>query len=84
MAVWLDEIDLSEIWKDFRNLDMKRSDIFIAYRDRVVKVLRTSEWAEEFGFADTFASCLTIESFNMVMEDLYDEADADRVWINTF
>lgn len=84
MAVWLDEIDLSEVWKDFRNLDLTRSDIFTAYRDRVVKVLRTSEWARELGFPEKFRKTTCIEEFNEVMNSLYDEADDSRVWINTF
>lgn len=84
MAVWTHEIDLSDIWKTFRDKDLDHADTFIAYRTAVVYRLRWDDWAEDYGWAEAFEGTGNIVEFNQVLSDMYDEADMDRVWIKTF
>lgn len=83
MAVWFDEIDLVDIWNEYRVKDLDDPDVFMSYRDAVVKVLRTSEWAEDYFFPLEFSITFNINQFNSVLNDMYDCADIDRVWIKT-
>lgn len=84
MAVWLDEIDLSDIWSEFRNQDMDDVQTFLNYRAKVFLRLADSEWACLYNFELAVVDTYTIDEFNNVLNDIYDAADIDRVWIKTF
>lgn len=81
--VWAHTIDLRHV---FHNDEMP----FAAWRDSVVRIIRASKWvkgADEFGklveAVDGLAHAEDAEEFNGWLDELYDLADYDRVWITT-
>jgi hypothetical protein len=81
--VWDHKINLSGV---FHNPDMT----FDERRDAVVRILRASTWIkhlDEFDNAvdavDGLAHAEDAEEFDGWFDELYDYADADRVWITT-
>lgn len=85
MAVWLDEVDLRSVWpKTPHERETVRTTGFKMFRGKVASVFAQSEWAEEYAFADGFRSAENIDDFDDVLNEVYDAADIDRVWINTF
>jgi len=86
MPVWHIRIDVSDV---FRNETMT----FEERRDAIVNRLRTSRW---FGLRhdeddreqlqlllEELADVSDVDEFDGVWSWIYDEADADRVWIST-
>ena len=81
--VWDRKINLSGV---FHNTDMS----FEERRDAIVRILRASTWIkglDEFDNAmealDGLADAEDTEEFDGWFDELYDCADADRVWITT-
>lgn len=79
MAVWLETIDLSKVWN--------HDDDWKVVRDNIIPIIKKSQW-----FSDSFQvqdlveeleEALNVQEFDSIFNDLYDEADADRVWIET-
>lgn len=85
MAVWLDEVDLQSVWP---KTPSERATVsgtgFRVFKHKVADIFAQSEWAEEYAFADGFREADNIDDFNEVLSEVYDQADLDRVWINTF
>lgn len=86
MPVWLDRIELGDVW---RNEEMT----FEQRRDVVVSRLRESDWfkcyeeageGELLSVVEELADAVDFEDFNYPWNYIYDIADADRVWIATF
>lgn len=80
---WAQKIDLSAV---FHNEELG----FIEKRDAIVRILRASKWvkdADEFGrlveIVDNLAEVEDEDEFDGWWDELYDEADYDRVWITT-
>ncbi len=91
--VWADKIEL----KDLVPLgdDYSEDYDFVTFRDAIVARLRGSKWyarkatgdEEDSDFAyliEELAETDTRDYFDTVMDAVYDEADYDRVWLNTF
>lgn len=84
MAVWLETIKLGDV---FHNSDMSFEEV----RDRVVARIRASNW-EGIAFhwpdvkeaVDNLAETRDTEEFNWWWSEIYDYADQDRVWLDTF
>lgn len=82
MAVWFETIDFSDFWHS-------SSISFEGKRDMAVERLRDSIWLRYsegepvVDVVNQLAETTTPESFSVVMDELYDYADADRVWIGT-
>lgn len=84
MPYWGDTIDLADI---FHNEDMP----FEEKRDEIVKRIKDSKW---LSYTDWYYELLdvvkelevspTIEDFDFHWQTVYDYADIDRVWIDTF
>ena len=82
MPVWHLTIKLGDLW---------RADIgFPEKRDKIVSVLKISGWRdltdrqEDFDeLIDELSETLNIQEFDLAFSDIYDLADADRVWIET-
>jgi hypothetical protein len=81
--VWNSKIHLGDI---FRNEDMT----FKERRDAITARLRASTWLKSHGEYDTIrylvdelADAENTDEFDEVWDVIYDEADADRVWIET-
>lgn len=82
-----------ERWKYTINLaDVFHSDTltFEQKRDVIVERLRNSQWFKTKGefddlpqFVDELAGTSDEDAFDGVWSSIYDEADADRVWIKT-
>ena len=84
MPRWDHEVDLSDV---FRNADLE----FTARRDVIVERISEHAWfagRDDFDLLVHAVRLLTkakdFGDFNRAWELVYDEADADRVWIRTF
>lgn len=83
MAVWLEEVDLSDF---FHNDELS----FEGKRDLIVERLRESEWAQVYGedsllgiAINGMADAIEVGDFDYYWDDVYNVADRDRVWIKT-
>jgi hypothetical protein len=80
MPTWEQKIDLRDVWK---NPEMA----FPEQRDAVVKRIRRSGWPERnqtvAELLDEIEDTTTGDEFDGPWNAIYDEADADRVWIAT-
>jgi uncharacterized UPF0160 family protein len=83
MSEWKYKIDLG------RSFDPDVDD-FSEHRDRAVAVIRNSRWAKRSSsswvlvdYLDEMADAEDIETFDIVMDAIYDLADEDLCWIET-
>jgi len=60
-------------------------------RDKIVAALRKSRWLEDENrtsyvddLIDELSDTTTVEEFDCVWDEIYNAADRDRVWIETF
>lgn len=81
---WEHRINLSDVWRD-DGLSFEQK------RDAVVHRIRASTWFKGYDesddlpqFTEELAGTQDIGEFDLVMVEIYDIADADRVWIATF
>ncbi|WP_329521081.1 hypothetical protein [Spirillospora sp. NBC_01491] len=84
--IWDRKINLADV---FHNEAMT----FEQRRDAIVRTLRASRWVKEHSEQDAFgglvevvdnlAAAEDIGEFDGWLDELYDHADNDRVWINT-
>lgn len=84
MSYWARTIDLTDIWEN------KGLDPFEDHRDAVVKRFRESAWLIDAGIYDEITELIDDlgdsrehNEFDSVLSRIYDEADADHVWIAT-
>jgi hypothetical protein len=81
--VWDRKIRLADVWRN-------EAMTFEQRRDAIVARLRASAWFKGYDEYDELpqsveemADAETKAAFNDVMDEIYDIADADRVWIET-
>lgn len=74
--IWDRKINLTGV---FHNNDLT----FEQRRDAIVRILRASAWMKERAEVDNLAYAEDTEEFDGWWDELYDEADYDRVWIAT-
>jgi hypothetical protein len=81
--VWDRKLKLGPIFHD-------ESLTFAELRDTVVRKLRASTWFKSYDeyddlpqFTEELGDTEDRASFNDVLDEIYDIADADRVWIET-
>jgi hypothetical protein len=76
--IWVMTISLRGV---FGNENMT----FEQRRDEIVRRIRRSSWDNVLvsDLLDEWADATTAEEFDEVWDAIYDEADADRVWIAT-
>lgn len=84
MANWIRIVKLKDVW---HNDDLP----FEKKRDKIVERIKESGWRDITPYPDTFderVADLTASSdtseFDSWFNELYDLADSDRVWIETF
>lgn len=84
MTEWKQTIRLGDI---FRNEALA----FLERRDAIVSRLRNSSWVknkDEFDelpqYIEELANADTDEAYESAMHAIYDEADADRVWLDGY
>lgn len=82
LPVWDRRINLADI---FRNEDMT----FEQRRDAIVKRIRNSGWITEDSYTladlvEELGDAESADEFDAVWDEIYNQADADRVWIATF
>jgi len=84
LPVWDRRINIADIWND-------ATMSFEEQRDALVARIRISGWLvgrNEFDrlveVVDNLADAEDFNEFNAWWDELYDHADADRVWIATF
>lgn len=83
MANWICTVKFKDFW---------RSDLtFTERRDLAVKRIKESGWRDITPYpdhldslVDELAETLNIPEFDWALTDLYDQADEDLVWIETF
>lgn len=83
MPHWNLTLDLSDFWHN-------EALGFEEKRDKIVDAIKASRWRKITPYPDHFdslvdevAETLNITEFDLAFGDLYDQADADRVWIET-
>lgn len=80
MSVWRRRLNLGHV---FHNDDLT----FEQRRDRIVSVLERSGWAidnpDVGALLDELGETEDADHFDEVWNAIYDEADRDRVWIET-
>lgn len=64
---------------------------FAGYRDAVVEKIEKSGWLDDTPYPDTLRDHLgalkqavSVEAYDIAFDQIYDVADDDRVWIETF
>ncbi len=81
MPAWKYTINISDVWKN-ENLT------FPERRDAIAARIRKSRWHEDNSnvqyLVDELADSETPDEFDGPWSQIYDEADADRIWIKTF
>ncbi len=84
MPVWDRRVNVADVFHD-------EAMSFIERRDAIVARLRSSGWLDgrdEFDglveAVDGLANADDDDEFNAWWDEIYDHADADRVWIATF
>lgn len=83
MAVWDYKLDLSDVFEDFETVGFEDS------RDEVVRRIKTSEFydaddGELVYLVGQLEDADDPDEFNYDWASMYDWADANRVWLNTF
>lgn len=80
LPIWDGKFDVSDV---FHNAELS----FEQRRDAITSRLAASAWSRQSrtveDLADELADVETVEEFGAVWDAIYDEADADRVWIET-
>lgn len=83
LPVWDRKLRLADV---FRNEDMS----FEERRDAIVARIRATAWFKGYGegddlpqFVEELAGTQTPDEFDGPWDCIYDQADADRVWIET-
>jgi hypothetical protein len=83
--VWLITIDLKDTWNSFQDVGLEAS------LEQIVTRIKGSGWRELTPYPDTFDDLIsdleastTLGEFNAWWAEVYDLADSDRVWIETF
>lgn len=79
MTVWRKTINLSAVWDQYRN----GSEDFVKLRYETARVLRAAHWREITYLIDELAETQDVDEFDNVLSYIYDEADIQRVWIET-
>ncbi len=79
---WLLTINVADV---FRNEDMT----FEQRRDAIVQRIHASGWIAEDDYTlgdlvDELGDAADTDDFDAVWDEIYNQADADRVWIATF
>lgn len=81
--VWDSKLRLADVW---RNPEMT----FTERRDAIVARIRASQWFKGYDeyddlpqFTEELSEVETAEDFDITWTQIYDIADADRVWIET-
>lgn len=87
MAVWLGKLNVADLWK--RGEDAPDSGPeFEEFRDSIVARIRAHSWHRDSEgvqeIVEELAEVENVREFDLVWDALYDQADSDRVWINTF
>lgn len=84
MPHWNKTVNLADVWK---NEDLT----FEEQVEKIVERIKNSGWRKFTPYPHTFDELIenlekseTKEAFNDVWEEVYDLADVDRVWIETF
>lgn len=81
MAHWVESINLSSVWKN----DLLS---FEETRDSVVHRIRSSDWyfnnPSLQGVVDDLSASEDAAEFDDYFQVIYDLADVDRIWIETF
>lgn len=82
LPVWDRTIDLRPVWRN-ENLTFEQR------RDAIVKRIRNSGWITDDslhldGLVEELGDVEAVDEFDAVWDAIYDEADSDRVWIQTF
>ncbi len=80
MPVWHETIDLKAVW----NHDEEWNIV----RDNVVPRIKNSDWYRRSfqvqDLVEELEEALNVVEFDSIWNELYNEADQDRVWIATF
>ena len=80
MGRWEGKVDLFDIWPD----EELFGEDFVKFRDAVVKRIRESGTAlRNLPIVQRLAAAPDGDTFDRIMEGLYDIADRRRVWIST-
>jgi hypothetical protein len=81
--VWAHKVNLRDVFHD-DNLTFEQR------RDAIVRRIRATTWFKQYDefddlpmFVEELADAETKAAFNDVLDEIYDIADADRVWIAT-
>ena len=84
MPHWNLTLNLAEFWHN-------EALGFEEKRDKIVAAIKASRWRsltpdpEHFdSMVDELSEVLNIAEFDFAFGELYDQADADRVWIETY
>lgn len=82
---WLIKIDVKDVWSGFQETGLEASV------KEIVARIKKSGWRELTPYPDTFDQLLAdleastcLDELNGWWDELYDLADSDRVWIETF
>lgn len=85
VPVWRKTVDVKDIWTNFSTMPFEEA------RDEVVRRVEESGWPGNTLDADTLDNAIQglktaqgTPEFNAWWDVLYDIADVDRVWIETF
>jgi hypothetical protein len=87
MPNWNRTIDLKNERGRYDTGDLDFAD----YRDAVVEKIEKSGWLDDTPYPDTLRDHLgalkqavSVEAYGIAFDQIYDVADDDRVWIETF
>jgi hypothetical protein len=83
-SIWTYEVDVSGPWRD-------EMLTFEERRNAIIAILRKHPWINQDNWhgwdlqdlVEELTTADTEDDFNEIWDALYDEADYDRVWINT-
>lgn len=89
MAEWRDTIDLESVLDPILSLPTDQQPVLLSSTTgAVLSVLehfnRQSDLTVPLGILELFEVVETVDDFNNAMENLYEWADVERVWIKTF
>lgn len=79
MPVWFQTVKLKDIWREDVPFPIKR--------DKVVNRFREHSWGQLSYVSlllDELEATENVGEFDYVLDGLYDVADRDRVWLETF
>lgn len=85
MPAWHATISVADIWKNFEDVGLEESV------KQIVAKIKASPWRSITPYPDTFDELIadlgastTLDEFNGWWGEIYDLADSDRIWIETF